>query len=57
MKEVKSCSERYMCVFMKESEQGGVGPALPAVINSPGWLCNSDAAVCRSAAQGEAAIG
>lgn len=30
---------------------------LPAVINSPARLCNRDAAVCRSAARGEAAAG
>ena len=49
-----------VCVCLRERErerEGGVGPALPAVINNLGWLCNQDAAVCRSAAQGEAGMG
>ena len=45
-----------MCVRWRERGRG-VGPALPAVINSPDWLCNWDAAVCRSAAQGEPGMG
>lgn len=32
-------------------EGGFAGLVLPVVINSTGWLCNWDAAVCRSAAQ------
>lgn len=42
-----------LSVFVKVTEsEVGVGLELPAVISSNGWLCNRDAAVCRSAGRG-----
>lgn len=42
-----------LSVFVKVTEsEVGVGLELPAVISSTGWLCNRDAAVCRSAGRG-----
>lgn len=53
IEELRESWVTLLSVFVNVTEsEVGVGLELPAVISSTGWLCNRDAAVCRSAGRG-----